>query len=52
MAMDTAVELFTGDKQIEFNADYETDGFIYIQQQQPLPMTITAMYPQLNTYDG
>ena len=52
MDMDTAVELFTGDKQIEFNADYETDGFIYIQQQQPLPMTITAMYPQLNTYDG
>ena len=52
MAMDTAVELFTGDKQIEFNGDYETDGFIYIQQQQPLPMTITAMYPQLNTYDG
>ena len=52
MDMDTAVELFTGDKQIEFNGDYETDGFIYIQQQQPLPMTITAMYPQLNTYDG
>ena len=46
------LELFTGDKQIEFNGDYETDGFIYIQQQQPLPMTITAMYPQLNTYDG
>ena len=52
MAMSKAVELFTGDKQIEFNADYETDGFIYVQQQQPLPMTITAMYPQLNTYDG
>ena len=52
MAMSSAVELFTGDKQIEFNADYETDGFIYVQQQQPLPMTITAMYPQLNTYDG
>lgn len=52
MDMDTAVELFTGDKQIEFNADYETDGFIFIKQTQPLPMTVTALYPQLNTYDG
>lgn len=52
MNMDTAVELFTGDKQIEFNADYETDGFIFIKQTQPLPMTVTALYPQLNTYDG
>jgi hypothetical protein len=52
MAMDQAVKLFSGDKQIEFNSDYETDGFVYIQQEQPLPMTITALFPQLNTYDG
>lgn len=52
MAMDTAVSLFTGDKQIEFASDYETDGFVYIQQQQPLPLTVTALFPQLNTYDG
>ena len=52
MAMDTAVSLFSGDKQIEFNSDYETDGFVFVKQTQPLPLTITALYPQLNTYDS
>lgn len=52
MAMDQAVSLFSGDKQIEFNSDYETDGFVFVKQTQPLPLTVTALYPQLNTYDG
>ena len=30
----------------------ETDNFVYIQQTQPLPMSVTALFPQLNTYDG
>ena len=51
-AMDTAVPLFTGDKEIEFDADYDTDGFIVIQQNQPLPMNVIALYPQFSTYDG
>lgn len=52
MAMDQPVNLFTGDKSIEFASDYETDNFVYIQQTQPLPMSVTALFPQLNTYDG
>ena len=51
-AMDAAVPLFTGDKEIEFNADYDNDGFIVIQQNQPLPMNVIALYPQFTTYDG
>ena len=50
--MDTAVPLFTGDKAIEFNADYDNDGFIVIQQNQPLPMNVIALFPQFTTYDG
>tara|TARA_Y100001937_G_scaffold19814_1_gene27415 strand:+ start:7344 stop:9332 length:1989 start_codon:yes stop_codon:yes gene_type:complete len=50
--MDTAVPLFTGDKEIEFNADYDNDGFIVIQQNQPLPMNVIALFPQFTTYDG
>ena len=52
MAMDQPVDLFNGDKNIEFASDYETDNFVYIQQTQPLPLTVTALFPQLNTYDG
>ena len=52
MAMDQPVDLFSGDKNIEFASDYETDNFVYIQQTQPLPLTVTALFPQLNTYDG
>ena len=51
-AMDTAVPLFTGDKEIEFDGDYDTDGFIVIQQNQPLPMNVISLYPQFSTYDG
>lgn len=50
-AMDTAVPLFTGDKDIEFDGDYDTDGFIVVEQSQPLPMTLLAIYPRLQTFD-
>ena len=51
MDMDTAVPLFTGDKDIEFRGGFEDDDRIYIQQDQPLPMTVLAFYPRLNTFD-
>lgn len=51
MAMDTAVPLFTGDKDIEFRGGFDEDDRIYIQQSQALPMTILAFYPRLNTFD-
>ena len=51
MAMDSAVPLFTGDKNIEFRGGFDEDDRIYIQQSQALPMTILAFYPRLNTFD-
>jgi hypothetical protein len=44
--------LLSGDKEIEFNDDYNSDGFIFIKQDQPLPCSILAIYPTLVTSDG
>jgi len=50
--MDEGVNVFTGDKEVEFRGNYETDGFIVIRQTQPLPLTILSLYPKLQTNDG
>jgi hypothetical protein len=50
--MSQAVDVYTGDKQIEFRGDYETDGYIYIRQSQPLPLTLLSLYPRLITNDA
>ena len=48
-SMDLPVPLFTGDKFIEFDSDFGTEGLVYIQQPQALPMTILGIYPRLET---
>jgi len=50
-AMDTAVPLYTGDVEEEWDMDYSSDAHIFIRQDQPLPMTIEAIMPQMNTQD-
>jgi len=50
--MDSGINVFTGDKEIEFRGNYETDGFIFVRQTQPLPLTILSLYPKLQTNDG
>ena len=50
--MDEGIPPFTGDKEVEFRGNYETDGFIYVRQTQPLPFTILSLYPRLVTNDG
>jgi hypothetical protein len=50
--MDSGIAVFTGDKEIEFRGNYETDGFIFVRQNQPLPLTILSLYPKLQTNDG
>lgn len=47
--MDSAPPIFTGDKYIAFDSGYDTDGFIFIRQDQPLPMTLQAVMPRLVT---
>ena len=51
-AMNSGVNVFTGDKDIEFRGNYETDGFIFVRQNQPLPLTVLSLYPRLVTNDG
>ena len=49
--MDAPIDLFTGDKEIELNGNYDTDGQVTIRQDQPLPMTVLAVYATLSTFD-
>ena len=44
--------LVAGDKEIEFRDDYNTDGFIFVKQDQPLPLSVLAIYPTVVTSDG
>ena len=48
-SIDLPIPLFTGDKQIEFDSGYGTEGLVYVQQPQALPMTILGIYPRLET---
>jgi hypothetical protein len=49
--MDNAPPIFSGDKEVPWPAGYETEGRIMIIQDQPLPMTVAAIMPQVNTSD-
>ena len=50
--MDKSIPVFTGDKEVEFRGNYETDGHIFVRQTQPLPLTVLSLYPELITNDG
>lgn len=50
-AMDTATPLFSGDKEVEFRGGFDTDGFVVVQQDQPLPLTVLGIFPRLITFD-
>ena len=52
MAMDVAVPMFTGDKEISFPAGYDNDAQVVIRQSQPLPMTVVAIMRRSNTFDA
>jgi hypothetical protein len=38
--------MFSGDKVLDFEDDYTTDGYLCFEQVQPLPCTILALMPQ------
>jgi len=50
--MDQGIPPFTGDKEVEFRGNYDTDGFMIVRQTQPLPLTLLSLYPRLITNDG
>ena len=52
MAMDQAIPMFDGDKEISFPSGYDNDARVFIRQTQPLPMTILAVMRRSNTFDA
>jgi hypothetical protein len=50
--MGQPVPMFSGDKQLDFEDDYTTDGYLCFEQVQPLPCTILALMPQTMTQDA
>jgi hypothetical protein len=52
MDMDTAVPMFSGDKEIFFPSGYDNDARVVVRQSQVLPMTITAIMRRSNTFDA
>lgn len=52
MPMDAPPPLYSGDKVVTLNEGYETDGYLCIEQHQPLPLNVLALYPRVTTNDG
>lgn len=48
-AMDSAVPLFTGERHVSFEGDFERDTRIVIAGSAPLPFTLLAVAPELKT---
>lgn len=51
IAMDAPPPLFTGDKTLTWTSGFDTDGYVCVQQGQPTPFDVVALYPQVNTSD-
>ena len=50
-AMNVAIPLFDGDKEIEFPSGFDQDSFVVIRQDLPLPMTVIACFARVQTFD-
>lgn len=49
MPMDQAVVPFTGDKECQWPTGWEEAGRLTVIQEQPLPMTLIGIYPEMKT---
>lgn len=43
--------LYSGDRFLDFDGNYQTDSSIFIKQDLPLPLTVTAIIPSYEVYD-
>tara|TARA_R110000751_G_scaffold264535_3_gene363624 strand:+ start:5512 stop:8271 length:2760 start_codon:yes stop_codon:yes gene_type:complete len=50
--MDSSPPLYSGDKEIKLRGGWSKEGQLYIKQEQPLPIHITAIITRLVTNDG
>lgn len=44
-------ELYTGDKEIKLDSDYDCDAYLYIRQSDPLPFCVLSVISEGMTYD-
>ena len=51
MPMDQSPPLFTGDKRVVFPKGWDRVARVMVRQQQPLPITVLAIVPQLSIMD-
>lgn len=49
--MGKSADLFTGDKTLTFQGDYDRDGYLYIIQDKPLPFAVMAIIYEGQAYD-
>jgi hypothetical protein len=49
--MGKSAELFTGDKEILVDSDYDKDGYLLILQDEPLPFSVISISAEGQTYD-
>ncbi|WP_320169535.1 hypothetical protein [Maridesulfovibrio sp.] len=42
--------LYSGDYEVKFNRGYDRDGQVHIRQDQPLPLTVLALIPEVSVY--
>lgn len=49
--MNQPVPLFSGDKVLQWNHGYDTDGYVMYFNDQPMQATLIAVMPQVRTYD-
>jgi len=50
--MDAPPPLFSGDKLVAWPGGYETDNRIEVTHDQPTPVNLVAIYPQIVTQDA
>jgi hypothetical protein len=49
--MGQAPPITSGDDEVTFGGDYDRDALVEIVQDEPLPMTVAAMIPELRVYE-
>lgn len=49
--MDSSPPFFTGDRRVQLPQEYNQTGKFYITQDEPYPLNILALMPDMNTYE-
>lgn len=46
------IALYTGDKKVDFPSNYDSDPYVYIEGDEPLPLNIAAIIAKGEVYEG